>query len=203
MSIITIASVLVLGAVVALALSGYNVLIRGRNQVREAWSGIDVQLRRRASLIPNIVEAVRGYAQHERQTLDDVTRARGALQKAATTAESGAANQALGLALGRLLAVAESYPELRANENFTHLQEELSDTEEKISFARQFYNRSALDYNNRIDVFPTLIMARLFDFKPVEFFEANDGAREEVRVTFGPTPAVAPAPQTQPPPPAA
>ena len=202
MSIITIASVLVLGIVVALALSGYNVLIRGRNQVREAWSGIDVQLRRRASLIPNIVEAVRGYAQHERQTLDDVTRARGALQKAATAGESGAANQALGLALGRLLAVAESYPELRANDSFKHLQEELSDTEEKISFARLFYNRSALDYNNRIDVFPTLIMARLFDFKPVEFFEADAGGREEVRVTLAATPAVAPAPHTPTSPPA-
>jgi LemA protein len=203
MSIIAIASVMALGVVVALALSGYNVLIRGRNQVREAWSGIDVQLRRRASLIPNIVETVRGYAQHERQTLDDVTRARGALQKAGTAAESGAANQMLGLALGRLLAVAESYPELRANESFRHLQEELSDTEEKISFARQFYNRAALDYNNRIDVFPTLVVARLFDFKPVEFFEADEGGREEVRVTFAATPSVAPAPQTQPPRPAA
>jgi LemA protein len=198
MSIITIASVLVLAVVGALALSGYNVLVRGRNQVGEAWSGIDVQLRRRASLIPNIVEAVRGYAQHERQTLDDVTRARGTLQNAASAAESGAANQALGVALGRLLAVAESYPELRASENFTHLQEELSDTEEKISFARQFYNRSALDYNNRIDVFPTLIMARLFDFKPVEFFEADEGGREEVRVAFGATSTVAPAAQTPP-----
>lgn len=195
---ITITSVLLLALIGVLALSWYNLLVRGRNQVREAWSGIEVQLRRRASLIPNIVEAVRAYAQHERQTFDEVTRARSALQHAASAAESGAANHALGQAIGRLLVVAESYPELRASDNFRNLQEELSDTEEKISFARQFYNRNALDYNNRIDVFPTLVIARFFNFQPVEFFEADEDGRQEVRVTFGPAKTVAQPPPTPP-----
>jgi LemA protein len=198
MSMITITSVLLLALIGVLALSWYNLLVRGRNQVREAWSGIEVQLRRRASLIPNIVEAVRAYAQHERQTFDEVTRARSALQHAASAAESGAANHALGQAIGRLLVVAESYPELRASDNFRNLQEELSDTEEKISFARQFYNRNALDYNNRIDVFPTLVIARFFNFQPVEFFEADEDGRQEVRVTFGPAKTVAQPPPTPP-----
>lgn len=184
MSTITIVLLVLLVVIGGLALSWYNLLVRGRNQVREAWSGIDVQLRRRASLIPNIVEAVRGYAQHERQTFDDVTRARSALQQAGGTAETSTANHALGQALGRLMVVAESYPELRASDNFRSLQGELSDVEEKISFARQFYNRNALDYNNRIDVFPTMTIARLFNFAPVEFFEADDEGKAEVRITF-------------------
>jgi LemA protein len=194
---ITIVLLLVLAVAGALAFSWYNLLVRGRNQVREAWSGIDVQLRRRASLIPNIVEAVRGYAQHERQTFDDVTRARSALQQAGSAAESGVANHLLGQALGRLMVVAENYQELRASDNFKGLQQELSDVEEKISFARQFYNRNVLDYNNRIDVFPTLIIARLFNFVPVEFFEADEEGRAEVRVAFGsekPVPQSPPAP---------
>jgi len=199
MSVIAIAFVLLLALILVLALSWYNVLVRGRNQVREAWSGIEVQLRRRASLIPNIVEAVRAYAQHERQTFDEVTRARSALQQAASTAETSAANHALGQALGRLLVVAENYPELRASDNFRHLQQELSDTEEKISFARQFYNRNALDYNNRIDVFPTLLVARLFNFGAVEFFDADEEGMAEVRVSFGPEKA---APERSPVPPA-
>ncbi|MGH9257665.1 MAG: LemA family protein [Vicinamibacterales bacterium] len=198
MSTITIVSLVLLALVGGLALSWYNLLVRGRNQVREAWSGVEVQLRRRASLIPNIVEAVRGYAQHERQTFDEVTRARGALQQAATAAETGAANQALGQALGRLMLVAENYPELRASDNFRHLHEELSDTEEKISFARQFYNRNVLDYNNRIDVFPTLLIARLFDFRSVEFFEADEEGKQEVRVAFGPQTTVTSSPPAPP-----
>jgi LemA protein len=180
----TIVLLSVLAAAGVLALSWYNLLVRGRNQVGEAWSGIDVQLRRRASLIPNIVETVRGYAQHERQTFEEVTRARSALQQAGSAAETGAANQLLGQALGRLMVVAESYPELRASDNFKHLQGELSDVEEKISFARQFYNRNVLDYNNRIDLFPTLIIARLFNFAPAEFFEADEEGKAEVRVAF-------------------
>jgi LemA protein len=196
---ITIVLLLFLAVAGALALSWYNLLVRGRNQVREAWSGIDVQLRRRASLIPNIVEAVRGYAQHERQTFDEVTRARSALQQAGSAAETSTANQLLGQALGRLMVVAENYPELRASDNFKNLQEELSDVEEKVSFARQFYNRNVLDYNNRIDVFPTLLIARLFNFVPFEFFEADEEGRAEVRVVFGsekPVPHSPPVPPT-------
>jgi LemA protein len=185
MSATAIVLLVLLVVIGGLALSWYNLLVRGRNQVREAWSGIDVQLRRRASLIPNIVETVRGYAQHERQTFEEVTRARSALQRAGSAAETGAANHLLGQALGRLMMVAESYPELRASDNFKSLQGELSDVEEKISFARQFYNRNVLDYNNRIDVFPTLMVARLFNFTPAEFFEADEERKAEVRITFG------------------
>jgi LemA protein len=184
MSIISVVLLVLLVVIGGLALSWYNLLVRGRNQVREAWSGIDVQLRRRASLIPNIVEAVRGYAQHEHRTFEEVTRARSALQQAANAADTSTANQALGQALGRLMVVAESYPELRASDNFRSLQSELSDVEEKISFARQFYNRNVLDYNNRIDVFPTLVIARLFNFAPVEFFESDQEGKAEVRIAF-------------------
>jgi LemA protein len=185
MSILTLVLLALLALLVVLGFSWYNVLVRGRNQTREAWSGIEVQLRRHASLIPNVVEAVRAYAQHERQTFDEVTRARGALQQAHTAGEASSANHTLAQALGRLMVVAEAYPELRASENFRSLQDELSDVEEKISFSRQFYNRTALDYNNRIDVFPTVMVARLFNFSAVEFFEADDEGKAEVRVDLG------------------
>jgi len=124
----------------------YNRLVRSRNRVREAWSGIDVQLRRRASLVPNLVESVRGYAAHERGVFEEVSRARGALQQAGGAAAAASANTALSQALGHLFAVVENYPTLRASENLTALQRELSDVEEKIAFARQFYNRNVLDY---------------------------------------------------------
>jgi LemA protein len=162
----------------------YNKLVRSRNQVLEAWSGIDVQLKRRASLIPNLVETVRGYAEHERETLDRVIRARGSLQGAAGAKDAGAANAALTAALTGLFAVVERYPQLQASENFRSLHEDLSDTEDKIAYARQFYNRTVLDYNNRVDVFPTLIVARTLDFRPAEFFEADNESRSVVRVNF-------------------
>jgi LemA protein len=174
----------------ALALVGYNQLVRSRNQVREAWSGIDVQLRRRTSLIPNLVETVRAYAEHERETFERVTRARSALQTAAGARDAASANEALTMALGRLFAVVESYPQLRASDNFRRLHEDLSDTEEKIAFARQFYNRNVLDYNNRVDVFPTVVIARTLDFTPAEFFESDGVGRAEVPVDFGSRPAV-------------
>jgi LemA protein len=170
---------------VGLVLSGYNQLVRSRNQVREAWSGIDVQLKRRASLIPNLIETVRGYAQHERATFEQVTRARSALQGAGGARDAASANDALTHALGRLFAVVESYPQLRASDNFTRLHQDLSDTEEKIAYARQFYNRNVLDYNNRVDVFPTVLIARSLAFTPAEFFEADHEGRSEVRASFG------------------
>jgi len=173
-----------------LVLRSYNQLIKSRNQSQEAWSGIDVQLRRRASLIPNLVEIVRGYAQHERGTFEQVVRARSALEAAGGAGEAANANHALTQALGRLFAVVENYPQLRASETFTHLQEELSDIEEKIARARQFYNRNVLDYNNRIDVIPSMIVARLFDFRPLEFFDAGEEGRAEVGLQF--TPAIVP-----------
>ena len=172
--------------IVGIGLAAYNQLVRARNQVREAWSGIDVQLRRRASLIPNLVETVRGFAQHERQTFEQVIRARSALQGAGGARDAASANDALTQALGRLFVVVESYPQLRASENFRSLHADLSDTEEKIAYARQFYNRTVLDYNNRVDVIPTVVIARTFGFAPAEFFEAGEEGRREVRATFDP-----------------
>lgn len=177
--------------VVLAAIVGYNRLIRSRNQVREAWSGIDVQLKRRASLIPNLVETVRGYASHERDTLERVIRARGALQGAGGARDAATANEALTAALTGLFAVVEQYPQLQASESFKSLHEDLSDTEDKIAYARQFYNRTVLDYNNRVDVFPTLIIARTLDFRRAEFFEADDESRTLVRVNFDPSSSAA------------
>jgi LemA protein len=182
--IITIAVIVAVVVVLGLIVLGmYNGLVRSRLRVREAWSGIDVQLKRRASLVPNLVETVKGYAAHERQTLEAVTNARAALQQAGTPGQAAEANNMLTQTLRSLFAVAEAYPDLKANENFRHLQEELSDIEEKIAYARQFYNRNVLDYNTRIETFPSLIFARMFNFLPSEFFEAEE-AREDVRVSF-------------------
>ena len=162
----------------------YNGLIRARVRTREAWSGIDVQLKRRASLIPNLVETVKGYAAHEREVLENVTRARSMLETAGGAAQAAQADNMLTGALRSLFAVSENYPQLRANENFLALQQELSDIEEKIAFARQFYNRNVLDFNTRIQVFPNVIIASMFNFERNEFFEAEETAREDVPVSF-------------------
>jgi LemA protein len=169
---------------IVLAIAQYNGLVRSRVQVREAWSGIDVQLRRRASLLPNLMETVRAYATHEREAFERVTRARSALQQAGGAAEAARANHVLSEALGRLFAVAESYPDLRASENFKGLQDELSDVEEKIAYARQFYNRNVLGYNARIEVFPDVLVARAFAFAPAEFFETDEKGQAEVQLDF-------------------
>ena len=165
----------------------YNGLIRARVRTREAWSGIDVQLKRRASLIPNLVETVKGYAAHEREVLENVTRARSMLETAGGAAQAAQADNMLTGALRSLFAVSENYPQLRANENFLALQQELSDIEEKIAFARQFYNRNVLDFNTRIQVFPNVIIASMFNFERNEFFEAEETAREDVAVSFSST----------------
>ena len=160
---------IVLVVVVAILLwviGAYNKLVRGRNRVREAWSGIDVQLRRRASLVPNLVETVRGYAAHERGVFDEVARARGALHQAGGAAAAAGANTALSQALGHLFAVAEAYPQLRASETFTGLQRDLGDAEDKIAFARQFYNRNVLDFNTRVESFPGNLIASSLGFLP-------------------------------------
>jgi len=200
------AAVIVIGVIVGiivligLVLVGiYNGLIRSRVRTREAWSGIDVQLKRRADLIPNLVETVRGYASHERQTFENVTRARAMLQQAGTAPEAAQANNFLTQTLRSLFAVAENYPELKANQNFLDLQSQLSDIEEKIAFARQFYNRNASDYNTRIQTFPNAMIAGMFGFQPFEFFEAEEEAREVPQVSFAPPPA-APPPPSEPPP---
>ena len=188
--VIGIVAVVVIVLVVAL-IGMYNGLVRARLRVREAWSGIDVQLKRRASLIPNLVETVRGYASHERETLENVTRARAMLDTAGTAAQAGQANNVLTQALRSLFAVAEAYPDLKANENFQQLQSDLTDTEEKIAYARQFYNRNVLSYNSSVQTFPTVVIAGMFRFEPEEFFEAEEEARQDVRVSFAPPPAAA------------
>jgi len=200
------AVVIVIGVIVGiivligLVLVGiYNGLIRSRVRTREAWSGIDVQLKRRANLIPNLVETVRGYASHERQTFENVTRARAMLEQAGTAAEAAQANNFLTQTLRSLFAVAENYPELKANQNFLDLQNELSDIEEKIAYARQFYNRNVSAYNTSIQTVPNVVVANMFGFKRFEFFEAEEEAREVPEVSFAPPPAPAEPPPTSPP----
>ncbi len=178
--LIAAALVLIAGA----AIVTFNRLTRSRERVREAWSGIDVQLQRRADLVPNLVEAVKGYAAHERGVFEAVTRARGAVQGARGAAEATTANLALGGALGRLLGLAEAYPELRAATSFVSLQTELSDIEEKIGYARHFYNGNVRDYNTRVRRFPTLIVAQAFLFRPEEFFQAEEEAATAVKISF-------------------
>lgn len=165
----------------------YNGLVRLRNQMKNAWAQIDVQLKRRYDLIPNLVNTVKGYMQHERQTLEAVTNARNLAQAAAGkgAAERSKLEGELSGALARLLAVVENYPDLKANQNFLALQEALTSTENKISFARQYYNDSVLRYNNQTQMFPSNIMAGMFGFKVGEFFEVT-APEEKVapKVTF-------------------
>ena len=182
---VVIALVVVLGLIVV---GMYNGLVRARLRVREAWSGIDVQLKRRASLIPNLVETVKGYAQHEREVFENVTRARSMLQQATTPGQAAEANNMLTQTLRSLFAVAEAYPDLKANENFLDLQNELSDIEEKIAYARQFYNTNVLSYNTKTETFPSVFFANMFNFEPAEFFEAEEEARQDVRVDFSTQP---------------
>jgi len=199
-AIFIVVIVLIVVAVIALAMSIgiYNGLVQGRLRCREAWSGIDVQLKRRASLIPNLVETVKGYAAHERQTFENVTAARARLQQAGSPGEAAQANNMLTQTLRTLFAVAEQYPDLKANQNFLELQQELSDVEEKIAYARQFYNTNVLSYNTRTQTFPSVIMANMFGFQPSEFFEAEEEAREDVHVSFAPTPPATPPPASPP-----
>ena len=186
--LIAILVILAIAIIFVLILAGiYNGLVGARNQVKNAWAQIDVQLKRRHDLIPNLTETVKGYMQHERGTLEAVTSARTTAIKAA---DSGVAAQAraegeLSQALGRLFAVAENYPDLKASQNFVALQEELTSTENKISFARQFYNDSVLQYNNKTQMFPSNIIAAMGGFKAGEFFEVTDTAERDVpKVSF-------------------
>jgi LemA protein len=165
----------------------YNGLVRLRNQVKNAWAQIDVQLKRRYDLIPNLVETVKGYVKHERETLEAVTKARNLAQQvsSAGAGERAKAEGELSSALSRLLAVVERYPDLKANQNFLALQEELTSTENKISFSRQYYNDSVLRYNNQTQMVPSNIVAGMFGFKAGEFFEVTLSAeREAPKVSF-------------------
>ena len=179
--------VIVLGFLAALVVALvllYNRLVTLRNRVENAWAQVDVQLRRRYDLIPNLVETVKGYASHERETFEAVTQARSGAQQAQGPAEQSAAEGILGQALGRLFAVAEDYPELQADENFRQLQDELAETENKIAVSRQVYNDTVLTYNTAIQTFPGLLVAGPFGFARKDFFELEGEAREAPRVAF-------------------
>jgi LemA protein len=178
--VIVIVVVLVLVALLLVAL--YNRLVRLRNRVDNAWAQIEVQLKRRWDLIPNLVETVKGYAAHERETFEAVTNARVAAQRAQGPAEAAQAEGILSQALGRLFAVAEAYPELRATENFQELQAQLSETEDKVAVSRQVYNDTVLTYHNAIQTFPGAVFAGPFGFTMREFFEVEDEAQRDAPV---------------------
>ena len=162
----------------------YNSLVVLRNRIDNAWSQIDVQLRRRYDLIPNLLETVKGYAAHEKEVFERVTQARANAIAAGSVGEQGKAENMLTQALRSVFAVAENYPQLRATENFQQLQEELSGTESKIAFARQFYNDTVLRYNNARQTFPAALIANQFGFGSREYFEMEEAAREPVKVKF-------------------
>ena len=179
---ILLAVVLIFGVYVV---SVYNKLVVSRNKVKDGWAQIDVQLKRRADLIPNLVETVKGYAKHEKDTFEEVIKARNALNTATTVDEEINANNQITGALNKLFALSEAYPELKANQNFLSLQNDLKDVEEKISYARQFYNDIVLNYNNSVEVFPSNIIAGMFNFKQEKFFEIeNEKEKEAPKVSF-------------------
>lgn len=177
---------LILAVVLVLWVIGaYNSLVRSRNRVKEAWSDIDVQLKRRYDLIPNLVETVKGYMEHERGTLEKVIEARSQAMNAQSIGEHGQAENILSGALKSLFALSENYPQLRAVESFTKFQDELSDTENKIQAARRFYNTNILDLNNKIEQFPTNIIASKFSFKKEEFFDLeSEEEKKPIKVDF-------------------
>src|SRR5215210_8663846 len=162
----------------------YNRLVRLRNRAENAWAQVDVQLRRRYDLIPNLVEAVKGYAAQERETFEAVTKARTAAQQAQGVEQQAEAENVLTAAIGRLFAVAEAYPQLRATENFQQLQAQLADVEQNIAVARQVYNDTVLTYDNALETVPTNVIAGIFSFKPRAYFETEDATREAPRVQF-------------------
>lgn len=189
MGIIVVALALILGFVLLLGIFlavVYNRLVGLRQRVKNAWSQIEVQLKRRYDLIPNLVNTVKGYAAHEKETLENVTRARSMAMQAGTVEEQSGAEGMLSGALKSLFAVAERYPELKADANFRQLQDELSNTEGKIAFSRQFYNDTVMTYNTTVQRFPTVLLAGIFGFPKMDYFnlDAEPAAREAVRVQF-------------------
>ncbi len=181
---ILIIVIAVIVVILAYVVSTYNALVQLRNKVKDQWSQIDVVLKRRFDLIPNLVETVKGYAKHEKETLEGVIEARNKFTTASTPEEEMEANNQITGALNKLFALSEAYPELKANENFTSLQNELKESEDKITYSRQFYNDSVLKFNNKLQMFPSNIVASIFGFKAEKFFEANDSERENVKVQF-------------------
>lgn len=177
--------IIVIAVIAIYGVSIYNSLVRLRNQVKNAWSQIDVQLKRRHNLIPNLIETVKGYMTHERDTLENITKARSAAVDASSIGDKSKAESQLSGALGKFNLVVENYPDLKANQNFLSLQEELTSTENKISFARQSYNDQVLFYNNKIEMFPSNILAGMYNFSKEEFFEIEvEEEREVPKVKF-------------------
>jgi LemA protein len=181
---LTIILIIIAAAILTFVWVIYNSLVTARVRISEALAQIDVQLKRRTDLIPNLVETVKGYAKHEKGVLENVTKARASLMHAETTKEKADANNFLSDTLKSLFAVSENYPDLKASQNFLSLQEELSDTENKIAYSRQFLNSNVLDYNTKIQLFPNSLIAGMFNFKPAEFFGASDKDKEPVKVEF-------------------
>ena len=177
---------IILGVIVLWAVFSFNGLVLLRNRAKEAWADIDVQLKRRYDLIPNLVETVKGYATHESSAFENVTKARSAAMGAGNIADKGVAENQLAGALKSVFAIAEAYPDLKANQNFLALQSELSDTENKIQAARRFYNGNTRDLNTKIEVFPSNILAGIFHFSKMDFFqlEADSAAKDPVQVKF-------------------
>ena len=187
MDIGTIIIIIVVGVLLILvfyAVGVYNNLINARNKAKDQFSQIDVQLKRRSDMIPNLVETVKGYAKHESDTLEAVVKARNTYLSASTPEAQMKADGELTQAITKLFALSEAYPELKANENFKQLQSELTSTEDKISYARQFYNDIVMKYNNKIEMFPSNIVAGMFNFKTQAFFEVNEEERQNVKVQF-------------------
>jgi LemA protein len=184
--IIVIAAVVLLGLGFVLL---YNRLVRLRNRSENAWAQVEVQLKRRHDLIPNLIDTVKGYAAHERSTFDSVTEARTSAQHAATVEQQAAAENVLTAALGRLFAVAEAYPQLRATENFQQLQSELEETEDKIAVARQLYNDAVLAYDNARETVPTSLVAGMLRFEPKPYFELDESSRAVPQAEFSALPA--------------
>jgi len=184
MIVVVIVLIVLLVVLGLLVVSVYNGLVSMRNRIDNAWSQIEVQLKRRYDLIPNLVETVKGYASHERETLEAVIQARNTAQAADNPADQAQAENMITGALRQLFAVSEAYPDLKANQNFLNLQEELTATEDKIAYARQFFNDQVRAYNTKIQQFPSLFIANAFHFEAREFFEAEEGARTVPTVEF-------------------
>ena len=195
--VIAVVAILIILLVVLVGM--FNKLVRLRNRAENAWAQVDVQLRKRYDLIPNLVETVKGYAAHERGTFEAVTNARTAAQQAQGVQQQAEAENVLTAALGRLFAVAEAYPQLRATENFQQLQAQLSDVEQNIAVSRQVYNDTVLSYDNALETVPTNVIAGIFHFNPREYFQTEDATRAAPQVSF--TDAPAPPPAAAPPPP--
>jgi len=181
---VTITAFVLVGLAILYLVFVYNSLASLVVRIKEAWSQIDVQLKRRVDLIPNLVESVKAYAKHEKEVFENVTKARAALMGASTPSEIGKADGELTGALKSLFAVAEAYPELKAQDGFVKLQTELSDTEDKVAYSRQFYNSVVREFNEKLVMFPTNMFGAMFGFKEKEFFEANEAERQSIKVDF-------------------